>query len=115
MKNQMNLESELERVIGQGEMISELNKDIKEARQDHPLFQEIEELKKEVKKKKDEMEADEAIVELKDQISTAKERKQLLTEMLVAKMNEEEVEEVSAKGKQAKMVKTVKIGKAKTV
>lgn len=108
----MELESNLEKIINQTEFISEMNKDLKEAREAHPKFEELHELKKEVKKTRDEIEADEAVAELKDQLSTAKERLTLLKEILIAQMQEEEVEKVTAKNKQAVVVKSMKIKKA---
>ncbi len=111
----MDLSADLDKVISQKDFISELNKDLKEARQAHPLFGEIEEMRKEMKKKKDQMEADEAIDEIKDQLSTARERMQLLKEILTAKMEEQELEEVTAKDKKAVMIKSMKIEKNRGV
>jgi hypothetical protein len=114
----MSSQADLEKVLDAAETIKELNRDLKELVNSHEASQKLKELKAttktEMEKLKKELDEDPDISMTREELSTAKERHSMLKEILVAKMLENDEDEVTAKGKKAMMVKNLKIEKAKS-
>jgi len=92
-------------------LLKELNADLRDAKKNHELAEEIEELSKKLKKLRRDLMADQLIDELKEEIDTHKERMSLLKDIIKQEMIETETETVPFDGRVLKLVPTMKEGK----
>lgn len=85
-----------------------LRRDLKDFKIQHPNYKELEDLRKKTKELRDEMNEQEEIRELSDKLKQIKERMDLIKEMLRIEMIENAQEEVKEDGKILKLVYIVK-------
>lgn len=88
--------------------LKEMNADLRDAKKNHPLQEEIEEITKKVKQTRKDLMADPIILDLKDEIDTLKERFNLLKDIIKQEMLEQETEEVQFDGRKIKLVRVMK-------
>ncbi|MFW5703147.1 MAG: hypothetical protein ACOCXP_04260 [Candidatus Dojkabacteria bacterium] len=106
------LEEKLKEYLDQAQVVKTLNKDLRDIMQQHELHSEIEELSKKLKEKRDKLKNVTEIALVREKVEEAKERRDLLKDILFAEMNEAGQTEVEVDGFKATVVPSMKLGKA---
>lgn len=108
------IQDSFKKYLDQKDVTKTLRADLKDAMQTHELYPEIEELAKQLKRKRDDLKAVTEIALIKEKLDGAKDKEDLLRDILEAEMAEAGEQEVTYNGKTAKMITKVKFEKATT-
>jgi 16S rRNA G1207 methylase RsmC len=107
------LEEKLKEYLEQAEVVKTLNRDLRELKKEHELYPQIEELKKQLKDLREKLRSTTEIALVKEKRDGARERKNLLKDILLGEMAEQGETEVVANGKKARIISKVKFEKSK--
>jgi hypothetical protein len=99
--------------LEQAEVVKTLNRDLRETTQSHELYPQIEKLSKELKQLREKLSNVTEIALIKEKRDDARERQNLLKDILLAEMNESGEDEITYEGKKARLVSTMKFEKDK--
>ncbi len=105
------LEDKLKEYLEQKDIVKTLNSDYREIKKEHELNDQIEKLSKELKKLRDQVKNTTEVSLIKDKKDAAKERLDLLKDILIAEMNENNQSEVVVDGQKARLIARVKFEK----
>jgi DNA-binding transcriptional regulator GbsR (MarR family) len=105
------LQDKFKEYLDQAEVVKTLNADLRDASKSHDLNPEIEQMQKELKQIKEKLAAVTEIALIKEKRDGARERLNLLKDILMAEMSQAGEQEVTLNGKKAKIVPTMKLEK----
>jgi hypothetical protein len=107
------LEERLKEYLEQAEVVKTLSRDLRELKKEHELYPEIEELKKRLKELREKVKDTTEVKLVKEKKDAARERKNLLKDILLGEMAEKGETEVEVNGKKARLISKVKFEKSK--
>lgn len=105
------LQDKFKEYLDQAEVVKTLNADLKDATMSHELYPEFERMNKDIKDLKGKLQNVTEIALIKEKRDGAKERQNLLKDILMAEMAESGATEVEFEGKKAKLISAMKFGK----
>lgn len=107
------LQDRFKEYLEQAEVVKTLNRDLRDAMQSHEMYDEIDKIAKELKQLRDKLSSVTEIALIKEKRDGARERLNLVKDILHAEMAEQGKPEVELDGKKAKIISQVKFEKAK--
>jgi hypothetical protein len=107
------LQDKLREYLEQADVVKTLNADLKDAQQTHEEYDELEKITKAGKNLRDKIANTTEVALIKEKRDTAKERMELLKDILFGEMAEAGETEVTYNGKKAKIVNKMQIEKEK--
>ena len=95
--------------------LKELNADLRDAKKNHVMQEELEEVNKKVKQLRKELMSDPIVLDLKDEVDVLKERFSLLKDIIKQEMIDQKTDEVQFEGRKIKIIQVMKEVRDQTV